>query len=643
MNATSRLAALLCITTYAHAGGGAPELLITSVVPGQNAVAGIDTDVVIDFDRSLWPASLTAGPNHFHVFGEQSGPIAGTLIFENADSRLRFDPQEDFFAGETVRVTISRFVAAADGGAVRSAGFHFEFRTQPAPAQMDFAPVDGINMRQTPGEAVRVYGGLSADFDDDGYLDLAIINEDSGDCRLIFNRGDASGHFHDLTGPILPLGLKPSPNQTADFNLDGVLDIVAANTDAADVSVLFGIAGGGFAPTLSVPADNIPRGMAVLDANGDGFVDIATANLTDTSGTVAVMINDGVGGFLPPFIFDSGITFEVALDAPDMNNDGIMDLVVGGLNSQTVCVLIGNGDGTFAPGGPQATGGSTWRLLCGDLNGDGFMDVTTANGLSGNGAILLNDGTGTLSPATVAISDSFTTYTDLGDLDGDGDLDWILSNFSGGTYKIFTNDGAGAFTLSMVLPAIDRPAGVVMMDFDNDEDLDLVLMDEFADIITLLENQASYEDLFCFGDGTPCPCGNAGDPGHGCNVGQATGGVNVAPVDFAPLGGTGSVTLVATGFPSMGSPAIIPIRSTVRANGGQGSTFGDGLLCVGPPVVRLAARFASGGAATLPINHGAMAGAGTFHYQLWFRSVPLSFCDATAAFNLSNGVTLVWP
>ena len=40
-------------------------------------------------------------------------------------------------------------------------------------------------------------------------------------------------------------------------------------------------------------------------------------------------------------------------------------------------------------------------------------------------------------------------------------------------------------------------------------------------------------------------------------------------------------------------------------------------------------------------GHG--AGAGTFHYQIWFRNQPIGFCDPVAAFNLSNGLTLTWP
>ena len=73
MNATMSLAAILCATTYAYAGEE-KELLITSVAPSPHTVADAEADIVIEFDQSLSPASVTASPNHFHVFGEHSGP-----------------------------------------------------------------------------------------------------------------------------------------------------------------------------------------------------------------------------------------------------------------------------------------------------------------------------------------------------------------------------------------------------------------------------------------------------------------------------------------------------------------------------------------------------------------------------------------
>jgi FG-GAP-like repeat/Bacterial Ig-like domain len=618
------------------------NLTVTSVSPPMHTAAPYDTDVVIDFDRPLDRGSVTSAPNHVHVFGEATGTKSGTLAFENGDTRLRFTPDQPFSAGETVRVTLAERLQGTDGKNLRLAGYTYEFWIQTAPASLDFAPVDGMSMRQSPTEAVRVYGGLGADFDKDGFLDLALINEDSNDFRVLLNRDDGTGHFHDLEATPLPLGLHPSPVVSADFDVDGHTDVVASNTEDTTVTVLFGNGDGTFQTPMNLTADLIPRGLGVIEANGDGFIDIVTANYTDTTGDVALLLNDGMGGFAPPILFDAGITHEFALDTADLDNDGIQDIVVAGRESQSIVTLIANGDGTFHQQSVQSTGGMTWRILCGDVDGDGDMDVTTANGLSANGAVLFNDGLGNLSPPVVQVSAGFTTDTDLGDLDGDGDLDWMLSNFSGLTWKIFLNDGHGAFTFHSEFHAIQRPAGVVMMDIDNDHDLDLALMDEIADVVTFMENQPPNVQLFCFGDGTgtPCPCGNSGDPGHGCNNVQDTGGVNVTTGAFQSQGpGQGIAQLVATGFSPSTSPVIVPIRSPSVQNGGLGVPLADGLICLGSPVVRLKLQTAQNGTASIVLRH--QAGPGTFHYQLFYRNQG-NFCSP-GQFNSTNAVTLVWP
>lgn len=137
-----------------------------------------------------------------------------------------------------------------------------------------------------------------------------------------------------------------------------------------------------------------------------------------------------------------------------------------------------------------------------------------------------------------------------------------------------------------------------------------------------------------------CPCGNAGDPESGCDIPQATGGIELtlSAKSLAPLN---RATLSGCGFPTMGSPTSIPIRApSLEANP---VVFGDGLRCISVPLVRLTPAFANSGAVSHVIGHGAMAGAGQFYYQLWFRSTPITFCDAAAAFNLSNGITVTWP
>ena len=641
------LLALSLLAWLAPAPVFADELSVVSVAPPALSIAPRDVEVVVSFDRPVARTSVLDAPNRFHVFGERSGPIVGSIRFENGDRRVRFTPARDLAAGEVVRVTVSGQVQAADGNVMRRLGYVCEFVAATAPSTRVFKPVDGTSTRQFVTEPVRVYGGLGADFDRDGFLDLALINEDSADVRLLRNQADGSGHFEDLTLAPNPTDERPSPGAAADFDLDGIIDIVVSNTESDTVSVLYGNGDGTFQPALDIVTDNIPRGVTVLEANGDGYPDIATSNFVDGSGNVALVMSDGNGGFLPATIFDAGLTHEWTIDAIDMNNDGMHDLVVGGRDSQQAACLLALGNESFALQSVASTGGATWRLVCGDFDGDGDADVTTGNGLSANAALIENDGLGNLGSPAVFPAALFTVDTDLGDLDGDGDLDWMVSSHVGGWWRIYENNGFGGFTLVDELDAIIRPAGGVMMDIDNDGDLDLALMDEIADVILFMENESVEESLFCFGDGTgsACPCGNQGNPGHGCNNGNGTsGGVNLASanlvVETGGLNpGDGTVDLIARGFDPTTTPTVIPIRATTTNNDGLGSFLADGLICIGRPVVRLKTRQAIGGVFQLSAVH--MAGPGEYFYQLVYDDPTRGFCSSETI-NTSNALSITW-
>ena len=150
-------------------------------------------------------------------------------------------------------------------------------------------------------------------------------------------------------------------------------------------------------------------------------------------------------------------------------------------------------------------------------------------------------------------------------------------------------------------------------------------------------------DSFCDGaDGSlaACPCGNAGNADSGCDLQQSTGGVRLEfeAQQTSPLN---RATMLGSGFPSTSTPASIVIRAP-HLDDAAPVVFGDGLRCVGLPLARISATIASGGVSTHTFGHGSMAGVGTTFYQLWFRNVPVMFCDPAAAFNLSNGRVLVW-
>ena len=136
-----------------------------------------------------------------------------------------------------------------------------------------------------------------------------------------------------------------------------------------------------------------------------------------------------------------------------------------------------------------------------------------------------------------------------------------------------------------------------------------------------------------------CPCGNPGAPDTGCEIQQGTGGVRFDVV-LQEISPQNRVTTSGTGFPSTSTPSAVVIRAP-SLDVAAPVVFGDGLRCIGTPLVRLGADIALFGTSTHTFGHGTMAGSGSFYYQLWFRNTPAMFCTP-AAFNLSNGRQLDW-
>jgi hypothetical protein len=136
-----------------------------------------------------------------------------------------------------------------------------------------------------------------------------------------------------------------------------------------------------------------------------------------------------------------------------------------------------------------------------------------------------------------------------------------------------------------------------------------------------------------------CPCGNPGSPDTGCEINQGTGGVRL-DITGMSVGPTNQATAVGTGYPPTFTPGATLVRSA-NLHGAGTVVFGDGVFCLANPVVRLGGAIAIEGTTTHIFGHGAMAGSGTFYYQLHYRNTPAMFCTPDA-FNLSSGRAIVW-
>jgi hypothetical protein len=125
-----------------------------------------------------------------------------------------------------------------------------------------------------------------------------------------------------------------------------------------------------------VAAGNRPAAVTVADLNKDGFLDIVTAN--GNSSNVSVLLGNGNGTFQPQQLYPTASSGPNSVALADLNGDGFLDIVVA-LDSSAASVLLGNGDGTFQPQQRFDAGFGSNSIAAVDVNGDGVADLVTAN------------------------------------------------------------------------------------------------------------------------------------------------------------------------------------------------------------------------------------------------------------------------
>jgi hypothetical protein len=178
------------------------------------------------------------------------------------------------------------------------------------------------------------------------------------------------------------------------------------------------------------------------DVNGDGKLDLISANLS--ANTITVLTNNGSG------VFGFSATLNVgknpnSIIAADVNGDGKLDLISSNDGTNTLTVLTNNGSGVFGLNATLTVGGKPFFVTATDLNGDGKLDLISANGGSwptGNGTaltVLTNNGSGVFGSNTTITVGNTPYFVVAADLNGDGKPDLIASNFKDNTVTVLMN------------------------------------------------------------------------------------------------------------------------------------------------------------------------------------------------------------
>lgn len=334
-----------------------------------------------------------------------------------------------------------------------------------------------------PLAVAKPTGVVAADFNADGLADLVAVGFSPalGDRASIFF-GDGRG---GLAGSgVALLRHPPSHLASADVDADGFPDLVISSGLRDRIMLLRGT-GSGFADAGDVDeALNEPTATAVCDIDGDGALDIAA--VARLGPAAHVLWGDGAGGFPARGDVDPGGS-PIGVECVDWNGDALGDLLI--LRSVPPGLgLARQGPArTFSAAASLfETGSSPLCVAAADLDGDGAADVALGDANENRLRLAFGDGAGGVARlATVAIPGPARLVEAL-EVTGDGVVDLVVASTFGAAI-VLAGDGRGGFVSPRAFAAGPSATALAALDWNGDRRTDLAVAASGADSIALLE------------------------------------------------------------------------------------------------------------------------------------------------------------
>ena len=279
-----------------------------------------------------------------------------------------------------------------------------------------------------------------------------------------------AGGSGSFSSTLYPFRAQSMDMVAADFNGDGVPDLVVMQPYDDSVSVLLGQGAGVYGAAMTYRTGYSPTSVAVADVDGDGKPDIITSS--PYFGDVDVERNVGGGMFAAPQSepFLGASTYFQPIAAPmDFEHTGFADLLAFSSYTQgsDKCVAVlrehNDGQGSFTPDKTSVLGCSPFFSAGGaidhqaelvDMDGDGIPDLVTLGSTGTTAGILVahGNGDGTFGAAVIyAGGGTASPYADfvVGDVDGDGRPDVVAVKWTVGVdFYMQQTDGSLKHTFS---------------------------------------------------------------------------------------------------------------------------------------------------------------------------------------------------
>ncbi|MBN1338032.1 MAG: VCBS repeat-containing protein [Bacteroidales bacterium] len=334
------------------------------------------------------------------------------------------------------------------------------------------------------------YACCWADFNNDGFDDLFVCNNDADNGKLnflYFNNSDGTFEKDTSGGPVTTDGGSSYGCCAADYDNDGDNDLFVSNYN--ENNFLYRNTGNGEFEkiTAGVVVNNSGKstGCEWIDYDKDGWLDLFVCNRNEPN---FLYHNEGDGAFTK--VFTGLLTSENkntgGCARADFDGNGFPDVYLANSGPDYNSLFFNNGDGTFTQltGDPAVSDLESFDFAsCGDIDNDGDMDIYTAPGMlpasSYDLYLYTNNGDGSFVRVSGLPHSGINSGggSSMMDYDNDGDLDIFHSAYDGKNI-VLENDGEGNF--SQVITGVLANDGNYnkepsWTDYDMDGDIDLFI------------------------------------------------------------------------------------------------------------------------------------------------------------------------
>ena len=331
-----------------------------------------------------------------------------------------------------------------------------------------------------------------ADFDRDG--DIDVVAADTGrdwegfTCELFDNNGD--GTFENAGW--FNCGNGPNGITAADFDGDGYVDVAVAHDAyiycAASFAVLLNDRNGGFQARRLYTVESCSNDIDAGDLDGDGDPDLVVGHesnrvtfLRNDQGvftilTVMSALPNPYGGLSP------------AVEIVDVDNDGDKDVLythegAGGIDEGAVALFRNHANVSFGAAERITLGGGGGgvHIETADVTHDGWPDLLVPTEYGQSWWLVPSNGAGGFETAQELRAGEFPRSIEATDLDGDADLDVTVVASGSLEACVYLNPGDGSFEQRPIIEMSDPVqaptsfSNLGAADLDLDGDLDLLV------------------------------------------------------------------------------------------------------------------------------------------------------------------------